>query len=484
MRKKTKIVATISDLNCDPVFIKKLYKAGMNVVRLNTAHQTPEQTLSVIENVRKVSDKIALLIDTKGPEIRTSPSIQDIAVNTGDQIKIQKTANIPCTENCISLSYTGFVDEVKAGSSILIDDGSLELKVLERKGEELICVAGNKGVIKAKKSVNVPGVSFSLPSITEKDRSYIKFAADHEIDFIAHSFVRNKQDVMDVQAILDEKGSSAKIISKIENQEGVNNIEEILEHSYGIMVARGDLAIEIPYEKIPGVQKMIVNKCICHRKPVIIATQMLHSMINEPRATRAEISDIANAIYSKTDAIMLSGETAYGKYPVEAVETMAKVAKEVEKSRGDIHDVPIVVVSTEASAYLTRSAVEASLNLKAKAIIADTTSGRTIRNMAGFRGRKPIYAMCYDPKTVRLLALSFGVFPEFMENSNDGMEFVKKALKKLLKKNKLKNTDNVVVLGGNYGRNHGATSIEITSVENLCRKLHNSEGNPTNCEDE
>jgi pyruvate kinase len=474
MIKKTKIVATISDMNCEPEFIKKLFKAGMNVVRLNTAHQTPEQTLKVVKNVREVSEKIAILIDTKGPEIRTSSQLETKTIQSGEVIKIHRKANEPARDNIISVSYEGFVDEVKVDSRILIDDGSLELLVKDKTKDYLICEATNSGMLKAKKSVNVPGASFNLPSITEKDRQYIEFAADHEIDFVAHSFVRNKQDVIDVQAILDRKNSQAKIISKIENQDGVDNIDEILEHSYGIMVARGDLAIEIPYEKIPGIQKMIVNKCIEQRKPVIIATQMLHSMINEPRATRAEISDIANAIYSKTDAIMLSGETAYGKYPLAAVETMAKVAREVEKSRGDIHDTPIVVISTEVSAYLTHSAVEASINLKAKAIIADTSSGRTIRNIAGFRGRKPVYAMCYELKTVRLLALSFGIYPQLMENSHDGMEFVKKALKKLVKKNKLYPEDTVVVLGGNYGRHHGATYMEIAPVKNLCEKIKSS----------
>ncbi len=481
MRKKTKIVATISDINCEPEFIKSLFKAGMNVVRLNTAHQTPEQSIRVVDNVRKVSDKIAILVDTKGPEIRTSSQMEALEVKSGDEIKIHHKPNQVAESNIISVSYEGFVKEVNIDSLILIDDGSLELKVVDKNEEFLICEATNSGTIKAKKSVNVPRASFNLPSITEKDRIYIEFAADNKIDFVAHSFVRNKQDVLDVQAILDKKKSPAKIISKIENQEGVDNIDEILEHSYGIMVARGDLAIEIPYEKIPGIQKMIVNKCIEQRKPVIIATQMLHSMISEPRATRAEISDIANAIYSKTDAIMLSGETAYGKYPLEAVETMAKVAKEVEKSRGDIHDTPIVVISTEASAYLTHSAVEASINLQAKAIIADTSSGRTIRNIAGFRGRKPVYAMCYESKTVRLLALSFGIYPELMENSHDGMEFVKKALKKLVKKKKLNPDDTVVVLGGNYGRHHGATYMEIAPVKNLCEKVKVLDGDSLDC---
>lgn len=470
MKKKTKIVATVSDLNCEPEFIKKLAKAGMNVVRLNTAHQTPEQTLKIINNTREVSNKIALLLDTKGPEIRTSPNTDTIEVNEGDIVRLGSEPEGKSTANSFHVSYPGFCDETPTGTLILIDDGSLEIKVLDKEDKFLICEVQNSGLIKARKSINVPGISYNLPSISEKDRMYIEFAADNDLDFIAHSFVRNKQDVIDVQEILDTKASKAKIIAKIENQEGVNNIDEILDHTYAIMVARGDLAIEIPYEKIPGIQKMIINKCIERRKPVIIATQMLHTMITEPRPTRAEVSDVANAIYSKTDAIMLSGETAYGKYPVDSVKTMAKIAKEVEKSRGDIHDTPMVKLSTEISSYLTRSAVEASLNLKAKAIIADTSSGRTIRNMAGYRGRKIIYAMCYKEETVRLLALSFGVYPEYIPNSNNSMEFVNTSLKKLIKKKKIKKEDILIVVGGNFGRKHGASYLEISSAENLCRE--------------
>ncbi len=477
MKKKTKIVATISDLKCDPEFIKELLNAGVNAIRLNTAHQTPGQTLKIINNLRGVSDKIPLLLDTKGPEIRTSPGTSAVEVEQGDIIFIGSDPEGKSGPDNFHVSYPGFYRESPIGTHILIDDGSVELRVIAKENNQLKCQVQNQGIIKGRKSVNVPGISFNLPSVSEKDRLYIEFAADNGLDFIAHSFVRNKEDIIDVQKILDTKNSKAKIIAKIENQEGVNKIDEILDHAYGIMVARGDLAIEIPYEKIPGIQKMIINKCIERRKPVIIATQMLHSMITEPRATRAEVSDVANAIYSKTDAIMLSGETAYGKYPVESVRTMSKIAKEVEKSRSDIHDTPIVRLSTEISSYLTRSAVEASIKLKAKAIIADTFSGRTIRNMSGYRGRKIIHAMCYSNETVRLLALSFGVYPEYIPNSNNSMEFVSASLKKLMKKKKINKDDTIVVVGGNFGRKHGASYLEISTAENLCRKFQESPGN-------
>jgi pyruvate kinase len=307
-------------------------------------------------------------------------------------------------------------------------------------------------------------VSFDLPALSEKDRNYVRFAAEQGCDFIAHSFVRSKEDVLAVQEILDEQKSPIKIIAKIENQEGVDHIDEILDHVYGVMVARGDLAIEIPYERIPGIQKMLINRCISRRKPVIIATQMLHSMIKNPRPTRAEVSDIANAIYGKTDAIMLSGETAGGLFPLEAVTTMATVAAEVEKSRSDIHETPSVVLTNERSAFLSKTAVEAALKLGARAIIADTSSGNSIRNMAGFRGRKPIFAHCYDWNVVRQLALSFGVFAEYIEKTADSQDFIHRALTSHLKNGSLREEDLVVVIAGNFGDRFGTSFIEISPV--------------------
>jgi len=465
--KKTKIVATISDLRCDVDFIKSLYDAGMNVVRLNTAHQSENDTLRIVENVRAVSKKIAILIDTKGPEIRTAGIEEALSLVKDEEVLIGNTKNNNDKRKFFQTSYKGFVGEMLPGKSILIDDGSLELKVLSSEGDHLVCKACHDGVIKNKKSINVPGVSFSLPSVTEKDRAYINFAINNNLDFIAHSFVRNKKDVLELQQIIDQSKSQIKIIAKIENQEGVDNIDEILEHVYGIMVARGDLGIEVPFETIPAIQNMLIKKCIAKRKPVIIATQMLHSMISEPRPTRAEVNDIANAVWGKTDALMLSGETAYGQYPLEAVTTMARIAEEVEKSRKDFHETDVAVITTDISAYLSKSAVEASIGLDTKAIIADTTWGRTIRNMAGYRGRKEIVAYCYSERTMRELALSFGVTPEFLATSGSKHDFIRTALNSLLNEGKVTPEDRIVVIGGNFGAHHGASYIEISTVDTL-----------------
>lgn len=467
-RKKTKIVATISDKKCDVEFLRKLYNAGMDVVRINTAHQSPEDSLKVINNVREVSEKIAILLDTKGPEVRTNKSELDIKVTQGQRINIKGNPAMESNKKCLYVSYDRFVHDVPEGSNVFIDDGDVELKVVDKSEDTLLCEVCNSGIIKSRKSVNVPKISMNLPSLSDKDRMYVLFAVENNLDFIAHSFVRSKEDVREIQEILDNHKSPIKIIAKIENQDGVDNIDEILDNVYGIMIARGDLAIEVPYEKIPGVQNMIVRKCIALRKPVIIATQMLHSMIENPRPTRAEISDIANSIYGQTDAVMLSGETAYGKYAVRSVETMTRVAIQAEQDKEEFYEAPTIPLSTEITGYLSKSAVKASIRLNAGAIIADTINGNTIRNLAGFRGSKSVFAQCYSQRIVRELVLSYGVDPHYMEMKDTSHElFIDNALESLIGNGIITEKDLVVVLAGNFGPGPGASYIEITSAENL-----------------
>lgn len=468
--KKTKIVATISDLNCSEEFIRSLYENGMNVVRLNSAHQSLSGALKIVIAVRAVSSRIALMMDTKGPEIRTGTFAEPFVVESGQMVGIggdSGSGGSSFPSVCIPVTHSGFARDVPLGSTVLIDDGEIELLVVEVNGDCLLCRVIHGGVIKSRKGVNIPNVHIGLPSLSSRDLKYIDFAVENDFDFIAHSFVRSRDDVEAVQEALDSLGSSIKVIAKIENHNGVENIDEILAVAYGVMVARGDLAIEIPFEKVPGIQKMLVNKCIERRKPVIIATQMLHSMIENPRPTRAEVNDVAGAIYDQADAIMLSGETAVGAYPVEAVKTMAAIAREVEKDKEDINDIPIVVINNEISAFLIKSAVEGAVELNAQAVIADTTSGRTIRSLSAYRGKCPILAQCYSRETVRHLALSYGVSARFMEPEHVTHEFVGKALGLLLSENVLQLTDMVVVVGGNFGRSKGVSFVEIGSVENL-----------------
>ena len=463
--KRTKIVATISDKRCEIGFLRELYEAGMNVVRLNTAHQTLDEAMKVVRNVRAVSDQIALLIDTKGPEVRTCDIVVPVRVGKGEIIFMTGDRTL-VAEKLIHVSYEHFVRDVQIGDKILVDDGDVELIVRDKKENCLELEASNPGEIKDKKSINVPGVNMHLESLSDKDRKFIQFAMDNKLDFIAHSFVRNKQDVMEIQQILDEQHSNIKIIAKIENQEGVNHIDEILDHVYGVMVARGDLAIEIDAEKIPLIQRYIVNKCIESKKPVIIATQMLHTMIDHPRPTRAEVSDIANAVFSGTDAIMLSGETAYGDYPLEAVKVMSRVAEANEWILPPDANRNLVRINNEITAALARVAVRMTTMLPIKAIVVDTNSGRTARYLSAFRGGLPVYARCYDEHVMRELALSFGVRPYFSVKPHSRDEFMRD-IPQVLLQNGYQPEDQILVIGGSFGHVRGASFLEVCKISDI-----------------
>ena len=463
--KRTKIVATISDKRCEIGFLRELYEAGMNVVRLNTAHQTLDEAMKVVRNVRAVSDQIALLIDTKGPEVRTCDIVVPVRVEKGEIIFMTGDRTL-VAEKLIHVSYEHFVRDVQIGDKILVDDGDVELIVRDKKENCLELEASNPGEIKDKKSINVPGVNMHLESLSDKDRKFIQFAMDNKLDFIAHSFVRNKQDVMEIQQILDEQHSNIKIIAKIENQEGVNHIDEILDHLYGVMVARGDLAIEIDAEKIPLIQRYIVNKCIESKKPVIIATQMLHTMIDHPRPTRAEVSDIANAVFSGTDAIMLSGETAYGDYPLEAVKVMSRVAEANESILPPDANRNLVRINNEITAALARVAVRMTTMLPIKAIVVDTNSGRTARYLSAFRGGLPVYARCYDEHVMRELALSFGVRPYFSVKPHSRDEFMRD-IPQVLLQNGYQPEDQILVIGGSFGHVRGASFLEVCKISDI-----------------
>ena len=463
--KQTKIVASISDLRCEVDFLRELHNSGVNVFRINTAHATPEGIKRVINNIREVSRYIAILIDTKGPEIRTTAVEEHIYFNTGDKVMICGNPSEMTTRECINVSYQNFVHDLNIGNDVLFDDGELSLKIVDKDEDCLHAVVQNDGRLGSRKSVNVPGVHIELPALTEKDKANIKLAIEEDIDFIAHSFVRSKDDVKAVQDILDEYGSDIKIISKIENQEGVDNIDEIIEASYGIMIARGDLGIEVPIENIPGIQRRIIRQCVIANKPVIVATQMLHSMIENPRPTRAEVSDIANAIFQRTDAIMLSGETAGGHYPVEAVETMSRIAAEAEKSVDVSLDLQLNNVLKPIAATLAHNLVEASTRLPVKAIIFDTWTGRTGRYLAEFRPKVPVYAMCYQDSTMRELALTFGIEGYSFGIKNTKEEMVRNAIEILVTDGKISKGDLVAFIGGSFNDALGANYMEFKYID-------------------
>lgn len=473
--KHTKIVATVSDLRCDVDFISALYQEGVNVVRLNTAHMDFDGITKVVNNTRAVSDQLAVLLDTKGPEIRTTKCKEDkIVVEAGQKVKVAGKPDQLSSADLICVSYLDIAKDVAVGHPLLFDDGEIELTVESKDDEFLYCVATNNGEIGSRKSVNCPKDSINLPALTEKDRNNIVHSMSVGIDFIAHSFVRSAKDIKEIQDILDAHNSDVKIIAKIENQEGVDNIKEILEVVHGVMVARGDLGIEIPQEKIPGIQRHLIRECVKAKKPVIVATQMLHSMIKNPRPTRAEVADIANAIYYRTDAVMLSGETAYGDYPVEAVRTMAQVALEAEKTKLSQNDIriPMIDDDIDVCSYLAKQAVKSESRIGTKAIVTDSNTGETARNVAAYRGRMPIYAQCYKKSTMRHLALSYGVFASHLEEDVDTRTFMTKHLDQLVADGQLAEDDLVAYLGGSFGQGGGTTFLELLKLSSLKKSIN------------
>lgn len=474
IRKKfTKIVATVSDRRCDVDFIQKLYDNGLNVVRMNSAHLQREGFERIVNNVRQVSDRIGILMDTKGPEIRTTANVDDenLVFTAGQKINVVGDPGQLTSSECIYLSYADIHRDVKAGMHLLMDDGEIDFLIDSIEGEVLKCTAQNDGELGSRKSVNIPGASIKLPSLTQRDITNIGYAIEMGVDFIAHSFVRNKQDVLDIQAILDAHNSPIKIISKIENQEGVDNIDEILEVAYGVMVARGDLGIEIPAERIPLIQRILIQKCINCHKPVIVATQMLHTMISNPRPTRAEVSDIANAVIQRTDALMLSGETAYGKYPVEAISTMTRIISETEQT---LRENPAMFAGagatlfcrteTDTTSFLAHGAVDSQYALGTRAIVTDSYTGRTARYLAAFRGISPTLALCYHEHVTRLLALSYGVYPLYQKKDATSREYLYNGLRHLIELGLITPDDKIAYMGGGFGEGKGTTFLEVNRV--------------------
>ncbi|MBA4495284.1 pyruvate kinase [Paenactinomyces guangxiensis] len=417
MLRKTKIVCTIGPASEDVETLKQLIEHGMNVARLNFSHGSHQEHGARIQNIRQAAwetgKTISILLDTKGPEIRTGdlkdPSVDLVA---GQQITLT-TEQILGDAGRISVSYTGLPGDVYPGATILIDDGLIGLTVERIEGTEIICKIANGGTLKSRKGVNIPGVQINLPGITEKDAQDILFGIEQGVDFIAASFVRKPQDVLEIRKLLEEHQSDIQIISKIENEEGIDNLEAILEVSDGLMVARGDLGVEIPAEEVPLVQKETIKKCNRLGKPVITATQMLDSMQRNPRPTRAEASDVANAIFDGTDAIMLSGETAAGKYPVEAVSTMARIALHTETALGyhELLKQRAREIGNSITDSISQAVVHTAHHLDCTAILTATERGYTARMVSKYRPKAPIVAVTPNERVLRKLTLVWGVYP-------------------------------------------------------------------------
>lgn len=415
--KKTKIVCTIGPSSESPEMLRELIANGMNVTRLNFSHGSYEEHLARIHTIKAIREElqkpVAILLDTKGPEIRTGKFGVDVVELVEGQTFVLTTEDYLGDQNKCQISYVGLPKDVVPGDRILIDDGLIGLEVVSTTDTEVTCVVQNGGPVKNNKSINVPGVKINLPAITQKDINDIEFGIQNGIDFIAASFVRKAADVYEIRKILEDNGAhDIHIISKIENQEGVDNLDEILEVSDGLMVARGDLGVEIPTEQVPLVQKDMIRKCNRVGKPVITATQMLDSMIRNPRPTRAETTDVANAIFDGTDAIMLSGETAAGKYPIESVRTMATIAcaaEEVIDYRALLSNKERDIVDDGVTFAVSHATATTALDLNASAILTATSSGFTAKKLAKFRPKAPIVAATTSEKVRRRLALVWGV---------------------------------------------------------------------------
>lgn len=460
-RKLTKILATISGNNCSEQLLRDLHQAGMDAVRLNTAHMTTDDALHVVRMIRAVSDRIGILIDTKGPEVRTREIETPIPLEVGETVRIVRSAP---AGKAFCVSYPQFVDEVPEGAVILIEDGTIELEVVQKNADELVCVAKNAGRIAIKKNVNVPSVRLNLPSLSGRDEEFIRFAARYELDFIAHSFVRNRADIQAVKDILNDEGSSVKIIAKIENTEGVEHLDDILDAAAGVMIARGDLGVEVPFEKLPIIQKRIIQTCAQKSKIVITATQMLHTMIENPRPTRAEVSDVANAVFDGTDVLMLSGETANGKYPLEAVKTMARIACEAEAERAMGWNLAKEPVTHNKRIYFARAAAHACREMPVKAIIADSETGLIARLVSSHRPPVPIYVKSPDIRTVRELSLTYGVYAQQQARAANTEQLISQSVRSLLSEGVFEEEDVVVIVGGTPGLSGTTNFLVINTV--------------------
>ena len=473
---RTKIVCTIGPSSESEEVLEQLIKEGMSVARLNFSHGSIPEHKIKIDRIKKVRDKlkrpVAIMFDTKGPEIRLGNLKDDMEpyLNVDDEY-VLTTEDITGDEKIASITYKELPKDIKKGDSILIDDGLIELKVESITGDEIYTKVVNGGFIKSKKGVNVPNVKLRLPSLTEKDIADLKFGVKEDIDFVAASFVRTKEDVLNIRSVLESEGMyNIQIISKIENKEGLENIDDIIEVSDGIMVARGDLGVEIPTEEVPIIQKEIIKKCNLKGKPVITATQMLDSMIRNPRPTRAEANDVANAVLDGSDAIMLSGETASGAYPVEAVKTMAKIARAMEESidYDELLREKILMNDRNITNSIGKSTCQIAADINADAIITATTSGGTSRAIAKFRPKNQIIAVTTDEKVRRQLSLTWGVEALLSEKIFSTDEVIANAVEISKAHGYVKSSDTVVLTAGVPVGLAGSTNlIKVQTVGEL-----------------
>lgn len=448
-RRRTKIIATLGPATDSPEMIRSLVQAGVNIFRINMSHATHEAVRRNVETIRKISGecitRTSIMMDTRGPEIRTGDIAVNLDLHAGQRIGLTVRGEKSAEEVSVDVNYENLVDDIRVGDVVLIDSGTIELKVLEKKSNQLVCEVLTPGTLKSRRHVNLPGVRVNLPALTQQDKLDISLGIELGVDWIAMSFVREPEDVLRLKAILDYHNAPQKVIAKLEDQEGVRNLDQIIDIADGVMVARGDLGIECPFEELPIIQRRIVKRCALVGKPVIVATHMLESMIQSPAPTRAEITDTANAVYEQCDAIMLSGETSIGRYPLKCVDIMNRVATRIEQSGGAGYYAQARMSSKYAQ--LVKSAVVLAEECKADAIIVFTQTGVIARNAAWLRSiSAPIFAFSSDEVLLNQLPLFWGIQASHLETVDNHEENVSRAVAKLKERGQLHVGDTVVAV--------------------------------------
>ncbi len=467
--RKTKIICTIGPATAELEKIQALVKAGMNIARLNMSHGDHKFHGSIIKKIKTINKSlkypIAILLDTQGPEIRTGDVDSELDLKVGEIFKIHIIPGLESEAKSVFVNYSDIVNDLKEGDKVTVDNGLINLVVLEKKEKELVCRVIDGGKLGSRKHINLPGIRVNIPSITSKDTKDIVFGLENDIDFVALSFVRSQEDILQLRKMIDEKNSHAKVIAKIEDQEAVKNYKEIIEVSDGIMIARGDLGVEVEIEELPIIQRKIIRECALQGKPVIVATHLLESMIHHPTPTRAEVTDVANAVFEEVDAIMLSGETAAGKFPVRCVEMLHKIALRIENSNSGMGYSKERIPKNQKE-ELARSAARLADSLKVPAVIVITRRGITAINIASFRPmHSAIHAFTNMSSVRRKLLLNRGVLPYRLDFSSDPEKTISLAIETLRKNQMLSSGDKVVVLSDIIAGEERVDTIQIREVK-------------------
>ncbi len=467
--RKTKIICTIGPATESYEMLEKLAQAGMNVARLNMSHGSHEAHAEVIKRIQTLNTRldypVAILLDTQGPEIRTGERDSSLDLKAGDVISVVARGAEDVEEHSLMVNYENLIEDMQVGDKLTVDNGLINLEILEKDHRVMRCKVVDGGVLKSKRHVNLPGIRVNLPAITEKDRADIAFGLDMDVDFIALSFVREAQDIEQLHELLGSKRDKVKVIAKIEDQEGVRNIDDIIDKADGIMVARGDLGVEVDFWELPNIQRRIVRKCAMQGKRVIVATHLLESMIENPMPTRAEVTDVANAVYEEADAVMLSGETTVGKYPIKCVENMARIAASIERHRGLGFTDGLLKIHPKQN--LAASAVHLADSLGVKAIVVITRRGRMANYVTNCHPVTPsIHAFTNDGRTRRQLALNRNVYAHKLSFSRDPEKTLSKAFAALLEQPGFHEGDQVVVISDALGVS--GSGVDAIQVRELC----------------